>query len=115
MPAAADAHVAIGYPADWNLGGPADKGMAMGILKLDDIDVCKSGDDCPIELDVPAGKHTLLFHCMVLQHNLHTPALMSWVRVSYQGDFIAGHHYAVRPASSVPDCKIQVQDTGPTG
>ncbi|HET7174705.1 MAG TPA: hypothetical protein VFK21_01745 [Gammaproteobacteria bacterium] len=115
MPAAADAHVTIGYPADWNLGGPANKGVAMGILKLDDTDVCKSGDDCPIELDVPAGTHTLLFHCMVLQDNLHTPALAPWVRVSYQGDFIAGHRYQVRPASSVPDCKIQVEDKGPAG
>lgn len=115
MPGAADAHLAIGYPADWNLGGPANKGVAMGILKLDDTDVCKNGDDCPIELDVPAGKHTLLFQCMVLQDNLHTPALAPWVRVSYQGDFIAGHRYQVRPASSVPDCKIQIQDTGSAG
>ena len=80
----------------------------MGILKLDATDVCKSGDDCPIELDVPPGAHTLQFHCMVLQHNLQTPALTPWVRVSYQGNFTAGHRYEVRPASSVPDCKIRV-------
>jgi hypothetical protein len=103
------AQVVIESPAAWNLGAPPGKALTVDIAKLDDTDVCKP-ETCPTELDVPAGKHTLVFRCVLFMGNLSIPR----VEMPYTGDFTGGHHYEVRPTSTVPDCKIQVEDAGPS-
>ena len=100
------ARLTILSPAAWNLGAPPGRGIALEIVSVDGRDAC-TPTSCPTELSVPTGSHSLSFRCLLLMGNLRLPQAQS----AYTGDFLAGHRYAVQPASVVPDCKLRIRDT----